>query len=296
LPVDFITAVRVLTMACLTGLLLTVGLRLSIEQVVEAIRSCRLGLILLVNFVGIPLLVVLLIRWFDLEPEIAVGMILLGAAPFAPVVPVFVKLSRGNLALAAGLTSLITVLSAFLTPLVVLFALRVVPGAGDLSFDVLEILGILTATITVPLLIGMAIRRFAPVLTRRILRPLEVLAEATGALSLLVVTVGEFESVIAIGWAPLLAMAIGSEVSLTLGYWLGGNQRASRRVVAFGTSNRNIALALLLAVQNYAGSSVVSSVVANGFLLILLGLVHVAFWRFVQDRQRSPLPRDLELS
>ena len=191
---------------------------------------------------------------------------------------------------------MITVLSAFLTPLVVLFALRVVPGAGELSFNVLEILGILMATITVPLLIGMTIRRSAPALTRRILRPLEVIAEATGALSLIVVTVGEFESIIAIGWGSLLAMSIGSELSLALGYWLGGNERSSRRVVAFGTSNRNIALALLLAVQNYAESSVVSSVVANGFLLILLGLVHVGFWRFIQDRQRGPLSHNLEVS
>jgi BASS family bile acid:Na+ symporter len=287
--IDFISVVRVLTMACLTGLLLAVGLRLRMDQVFEAIRSCRLSLILLVNFVGIPLLVVLLIRLFDLEAEIAVGMILLAASPFAPVVPVFVKLARGDLALAAGLTSLISVLSAFLTPLVILFALRIVPGAGDLNFNVLEILGILTATITVPLLIGMAIHHFAPGVTRRILRPVEVLSEATGALSLIVVTVGEFASILAIGWLPLLAMLIGSEVSLALGYWLGGRGRSSRRVVAFGTSNRNIALALLLAVQNYAGSDVVSTVVANGFLLILFGLFHVAFWRFIQDRQGSPM-------
>jgi hypothetical protein len=43
-----------------------------------------------------------------------------------------------------------------------------------------------------------------------------------------------------------------------------------------------------LAVQNYAGTNVVSTVVANGFLLILFGLLHVAFWRFIQDRQSSP--------
>jgi BASS family bile acid:Na+ symporter len=91
-------------------------------------------------------------------------------------------------------------------------------------------------------------------------------------------------------------MLIGSEVSLVLGYWLGGNERSSRRVVAFGTSNRNIALALLLAVQNYAGSDVVSSVVANGFLLILLGLFHVAFWRFIQDRRGNPSSHDLEVT
>ncbi|MBW2543757.1 MAG: bile acid:sodium symporter [Deltaproteobacteria bacterium] len=276
-------------MACLTGLLLTVGLRLTVDQVVEAIKSCRWSLILFVNFIGIPLLVAMLIRVFDLEAEIAVGMILLAAAPFAPVVPVFVKLIRGDLALAAGLTSSISILSAFVTPLVILFALRIVPGAGALSFDVLEILGILMATITVPMLIGMAIHHLAPDLTRRILRPIEVFSEATGALSLIVVTVGEFESILAIGWVPLLAMSIGSEVSLALGYWLGAGERRGRRVVAFGTSNRNIALALLLAVQNYAGTNVVSAVVANGFLLILFGLLHVAFWRFIRaERDSAP--------
>lgn len=284
---DFITIVRALTMACLTGLLLTVGLRLAVDQVVEAVKSCRWSLILFVNFIGIPLLAAVLIHLFDLEAEIAVGMILLAAAPFAPVVPVFVKLIRGDLALAAGLTSSISILSAFVTPLVILSALRIVPGAGALSFDVLEILGILMATITVPMLVGMAIHHLAPNLTRRILRPVEVFSEATGALSLLVVTVGEFESILAIGWMPLLAMSIGSEVSLVLGYWLGAGERRARRVVAFGTSNRNIALALLLAVQNYAGTNVVSAVVANGFLLILFGLLHVAFWRFIRTERGS---------
>lgn len=58
-------------------------------------------------------------------------------------------------------------------------------------------------------------------------------------------------------------------------------------MVALGTSNRNIALALLLAVESFPGSGVVPAVVANGLLLILMGLLHVAFWRFVQDRGSS---------
>jgi len=287
MSLDTATVIRLLTMACLTGLLLAVGLRLTAGQVIESLRNCRLTLVLLANFVAVPLLVVLLVRVFRLKTELAVGMILLGAAPFAPVVPVFAKMARADLALAAGLTSLIPLLSAFLTPWVSMGALRLVPGTGDLKFNVLGTLVVLMATITGPLFLGVAINHFAPGCKRRILRPVEILSEATGALSLTVVTLAEFRSIMETGALPLLAMFLSSELSLALGYFLGGKERASRRVVALGTSNRNIALALLLAIESFAGTGVVPAVVANGLLLILLGLLHVAFWRFVQDRRRG---------
>lgn len=287
MAIDTISIVRALTMACLFGLLLAVGLRLTVGQVVESLQRCRLTLVLLANFVGVPLLVVLLIRLFQLKAGLAVGMILLGAAPFAPVVPVFARMVRADLALAAGLTSLVPLLSAFLTPLVSAGVLLIVPAPGDLKFNALRILMILMATITAPLFLGMAINHVVPAISRRVLRPVEVLSEATGALSLIVVTVAEFGSVLETGWVPLLAMLISSELSLGLGYVLGGAERARKRVVALGTSNRNIALALLLAVESFPGTDVVPAVVANGLLLILLGLLHVAFWRFVQDRTRD---------
>ncbi|MCP4408848.1 MAG: bile acid transporter [Gammaproteobacteria bacterium] len=270
-------------MASLIGLLLAVGLRLTAGQLLEALRRCRLSYILLANFVGVPLIVVLLVQLFQLEAELALGMILLGAAPFAPVVPVFARMARADLALAAGLTSLIPFVSAFLSPIVCLCAIQFVPGAGALRFNVLGILGTLLATITAPLLIGVVINQLAPGFKRRVLRPVEIASEATGALSLIVVTISEFHSIMEIGWVPLLAMLISCELSLALGYFFGASERAARRVVALGTSNRNIALALLLAIDSFAGTGVVSAVVANGVLLILLGLLHVAFWRFRQD-------------
>jgi len=287
MSIDTVTVIRALTMACLTGLLLAVGLRLTAVQIIESLRKCRLTLILLANFVAVPLLVVLLIRLFRLKAELAVGMILLGAAPFAPVVPVFAKMARADLALAAGLTSLIPLLSAFLTPWVSICALRLIPGTGDLKFNALGILVVLMATITGPLFVGVAINHFAPRFKRRVLRPVELLSGATGALSLIVVTLTEFRSILETGWVPLLVMLISNELSLALGYFLGGKEQASRRVVALGTSNRNIALALLLGIESFAGTNVVPAVVANGLLLILLGLLHVAFWRFVQDRRRG---------
>jgi len=196
-------------------------------------------------------------------------------------------MARGDLALAAGLTSLITLLSAFLTPVVTGVALTAVPGGGTAGFSVTTVLLILLGTIVLPLVIGVWIHQVAPRFGRRVLRPLEVISETMGFLSLAFVTATEFRSILAIGPRPLLAMILLSEVSLLLGYAIGGTTRGARLVIALGTSNRNIALALLLAIQSYPNTSVVPAVVANGLLLILLGLLHVGLWRLLKPESRG---------
>ena len=278
------TIIRVLTIAALSGLLLGVGLRLTLAAVMASLRRCRLALIVAVNFIVVPALTVAVARAFGLGLEISIGMILLAAAPFAPVVPVFARLARADLALAAGLTTLFPALSAFLTPLVCELALRAVPGAGAVRFSAGGVLLTLLGTVVLPLGLGLGVNRCAPVFGQRILRPVEIFAESIGAVSLAFVTITEFRSILALGWMPLLAMSLVCEASLVMGWWMGGPERNARRVVGLGTSNRNIALAVLVAIQSFAGTPVVAAVVANGLLLILLGLLHVAWWRFGPSR------------
>jgi BASS family bile acid:Na+ symporter len=279
------TIIRALTMLSLGGLLLAVGLRLELAAVVRALRHSRLELVLPLNFVIVPALVYAIVRGFELPPEVAAGMLLLAAAPFAPVVPVFVKMARGDLALAAGLTAIFPIFSTFLTPLVCEASFAGLADTGAFGFHPLAILAVLFATVTLPLLIGMGLRRGVPNLALRILRPLEVLAEATGAISLAFVTFVEFGTIMSTGWKSLLAMALAGELSFLLGLALGGALPARRQVIAFGTANRNIALALLVAVDGFAGTAVLGAVVANGLLLIFLGLLHVAFYRLTGGKE-----------
>lgn len=279
------TIIYLLIISALAGLLGAVGLRLKLEQVAQSLKRCRIVAILLANFIIVPALTIAAARTFGIGRETTIAMILLAAAPFAPVVPVFVRMARGDLALAAGLTSIFPLLCAFLTPVTCVIALKAVPGAGAIQFNLFGVLLTLVATITLPLALGILINHRWPALGQRMLRPVEVASEAIGALALTFVTVTEFSSLLNIGWQPLLVMALVAELSLVLGYWLGGATEASRQVVAFGTSNRNIALALLVGIQGFAGTPVISAVVANGLVLILLGLGHVTWWRFVSTQK-----------
>jgi len=279
------TTIQILTSIALVGLLGAVGLRLTWHEVKAALKQCRFPAILLANFIAVPALAVAAATGFGLKRDTAVAMVLLAASPFAPVVPVFARMARADLALAAGLTAVFPLASALLTPIAAQIALRMLANTDSLQFNMVTSLAMLAATISLPLSAGVFVRHRAPDLGYRLLRPVEVISEAAGAISLAFVTVTEFSSIVNLGWRAWLAMMLVSVISLLLGWALGGPARDARQVVALGTSNRNIALALLVAIQSFPGTEVVSAVVGNGLLIIALGLLHVGWWRFIGERR-----------
>ena len=281
------TAIRALTITSLGGLLFSMGLRLTWPGMLASLRGNRLGWILPVNFIFVPVLTFAVVRLFQIPTNIAVGMMLLAGAPFAPVVPIFTKMARGDMALAGALTALFPFFAAFLTPLVCELSLGPLLGTGALKFNFLTILTVLVATITLPLAIGVACAHYLPALGGRLLQPCEIISEGAGAVSLAFVTVVEFQNILATGGKSLLAMACVSEIALLAGYLTSGPASGARRVVALGTSNRNIALAVLVAIESFPGTPIVAAVVANGLVLIFLGLLHVACWRFSSPGKSS---------
>ena len=272
--------IQVLACSALVGLLGAVGLRLTYAQVRAAFRRSGISLILIVNFVLVPALAAGVVSFFGVKEAVASGMLLLAAAPFAPVVPVFARMARADLPLAAALTGVMPVISALLTPFVAQVGLSLLGHESKIQFRVWITLASLLSTITLPLAAGVFVRHQAPQIGQRLVRPMEILAEAIGAISLAFVAVTQFGLILEVRWSAWVAMAFLSEASLFLGWIIGGRARGSRQVIALGTSNRNIALALLIAIQSFPGTAVVSAVAGNGLLLIVFGLVHVAWWRF----------------
>jgi bile acid:Na+ symporter, BASS family len=273
--------VQGLAFSSLFGLLLAIGLQTSFKALMEALRRVRLGALVLGNFFLIPVLATTLILYGGLSGNASRALIFLACAPFAPVVPLFVRMARGDLALATGLTALFPAFSALLTPCATALSFWLLQDQGNEPPSVLLILELLAASITLPLLLGIGFREFFPTRAKAIQKPMEGLSEAVGVLSLGYLASIESGHLAHFTLSGAWPYILFYEVTFMIGLALGEGAVHRRLVMAFGSANRNIGLAILLAATLVDDPEVLGEVFAQSLLLIALGLIHVAVARAI---------------
>ncbi len=113
---------------------------------------------------------------FNLEPEHAVGIMILAACPGGVTSNLFAHLARGNTALSITLTALSSSLAVITIPLIVNFGIGEFMGADAKQIDVLEtVLKVIGITI-LPISIGMLLRHYKPSLSHKAERPVRILS------------------------------------------------------------------------------------------------------------------------
>ncbi len=116
--------VKYTVMVSVILLMLGVGMGTSFRQVVDAVR--QFGVVLrgvLANFLVTPVLIYLVLLSLPLPSDVKIGIMLMAAAPVAPMASPFVEVARGDVAYGVGLMVVVAILSVVLTPLILGLAL-----------------------------------------------------------------------------------------------------------------------------------------------------------------------------
>jgi BASS family bile acid:Na+ symporter len=263
-------ALPIVMLVFVVSSMLAVGLSLTVSQIVAPLRNVRLvALALLANFVLMPLGALALARVLRLDPALGAGLLVLGTAGGAPFLPKLAGLARGNMAFAVGLMVLLMVLTVGYMPLVLPLLLE------GVSVDAAKIARSLVLLMLVPLAVGLAVKARFETAATRAKPPLDRLSNLSLILLIALITVTNFDKVLGVfGTRGILAGLLFIVLGLAVGYLLGGPEIDTRRVLALGTAQRNIAAALVVAGQNFTDPKVVVMVVvvANVGLLLLMPL------------------------
>ena len=145
---------------CSLGLTLT---REDFRRVFVAPRGVAIGMLNLALIS--PLLALAMASLFDLQPELAVGLVLLGASPGGMMANMLTHLSRGDTALSVTMTAISSVGAAITVPLFLgLATTHFGADVGDVSMAgvVARVLATLDAHLVEPIAIGMELRRRWP--------------------------------------------------------------------------------------------------------------------------------------
>ena len=250
--------------------MLAMGSGLTVSQISAPLRNARLvALALLANFVLMPLVALALTKVLWLDEPFGVGLLLLGCAAGAPFLPKLAELAKGNLAFAVGAMVLLMVVTVGYLPIVLPLLL---PG---ITVDPWNIARSLVLLMLLPLAAGLALKMRYEDLARRVKPVLDLISNISLILLVLLITAANIDKVLQVfGTRGILAGLLFIALGFGIGWLLGGSDGDTRRVMALGTSQRNIAAALVVASQSFSDPKVVVIVIVVAIvgLIILMPL------------------------
>lgn len=271
------------------------GLSLVPDDFRRVVRGPRAVVVALtLQVVVLPAVAFGLVQAFQVDPLIAVGVMLLAASPGGTTANLFSHLFRGDVALNVTLTAINSVLAALTIPLITNLAIDFF-GAGDaLGLQFGKVVQVV-AIVLVPVGIGMLVRQRSETLAARADRPVRVFSIIVLAAVSLGAILGERENLGGYLREVGAVVTIFCLASLTLGYagarlFRLGRDQAVASAMEVGIHNTTVALTIALSVLDSATVAIPAAVysIAMYPLATAFGL---AITRLGSPNRRPELPQ-----
>ncbi|MAI49637.1 MAG: symporter [Rhodospirillaceae bacterium] len=117
----------------------------------------------------LPVVAWLLVSIWSLSPELALGVMIIAAAPGGVTSNILTALARGDVALSISLTAVISLACVFTLPLIVVFAHdRLMGSSASADISVTKTAISVFVIVTIPVTIGLLVRHFADKFAHRV--------------------------------------------------------------------------------------------------------------------------------
>ena len=258
-------AATVAMLSFVVSSMLAMGAGLTVSLIAEPLRDVRLVVLaLLANFVVMPLGALGLAKVLSLDEPFGIGLLLLGCAAGAPFLPKLAELAKGNLAFAVGAMVLLMVVTVAYLPIVLPLLL---PGTTVHPWNIARSLLLL---MLLPLVIGLVLKARYGDLAERVKPVLDWISNVSLILLIALITAANIDKVLQVfGTRGILAGLLFIALGVGTGWLLGGPNADTKRVMALGTGQRNIAAALVVASQSFSDAKVVVMVI----VVAIVGLI-----------------------
>jgi len=142
-------------------IMFTLGLGLSLNDFIRVVKFPKDFIIgFLCQLILLPIIAILIILLIDLPTSIAVGLMIIAAAPGGVTSNVLTKFANGDVALSISLTAVISLLSIVSVPFVVINSANYLGASISSEISMTGIALKMATVVTIPVFFGMIIRNF----------------------------------------------------------------------------------------------------------------------------------------
>ena len=144
-------------------IMLALGMGLTIQDFTRVIKQPRDFIVGLVcQLVFLPIIAFALVFMLDVPVELAVGLMIIAAAPGGVTSNILTKFANGDVALSISLTAVISLLSIITVPFIIFKSIDFLNASANTNeISMVGISSKMFLVVTLPVILGMIIRSFA---------------------------------------------------------------------------------------------------------------------------------------
>ena len=261
-------------------IMLALGLGLTGQDFIRVVKQPKDFLVGLVcQLILLPIIAFLLLKIFNLPLEIALGVMIIAAAPGGVTSNVLTKFANGDVALSISLTAIISLISIISVPFIVFTSAELLE-VQEISKEI-SMIGIsmkMFLVVTLPVLIGMLIRKFA---TNFVMSKSQLIERISVLLFVIVfaaIWVEEWENIMGyIKQAGLITLVLNI-VMMFIGYYVAkflASGVSQRKSISLECGLQNGTLAVFVASQLFTEITYLIPTATYAIVMFLTSIIYV---------------------
>jgi BASS family bile acid:Na+ symporter len=267
----------------LAFIMFTLGLGLTFSDFARVAKMPKNFLIGLVSqLVFLPLVALIIVFVWPLQPELAIGLILIAAAPGGVTSNILTSFAKGDVALSISLTAVMSLLSVISVPLVLGISMGLISNNSLGSISLTSIAISMFLIVTLPVLLGMIFRASLSYLTKRIEKIAKILSTALFVLVLIGAILAERQNLLEYFAQTGLVVLILNILMMTIAYYwakLFSTGRPQLKAISLECGLQNGTLAIFVGTSVFGGGLYIVPAATYSVIMYLTSLIFIYFIR-----------------
>jgi len=227
----------------------------------------------------LPIIAFILVKIWPVAPELAIGVMIIAAAPGGVTSNLLTSFAKGDVALSISLTAIISLLCVFTIPFIVLTSVKLLGDSNiNQNISLFSLSRDMFLIVTVPVILGMVLRRFISGLALKF----EPIAKKVSAVLFVFVLLGaiaaEKENVISyFAQAGLITLTL-NVVMMIIAYYIAqslATGSAQKKCITIECGLQNGTLAIFVSTTIFGGGMYVIPAATYSLIMFATSLIFV---------------------
>tara|TARA_B100000686_G_scaffold181793_1_gene188808 strand:+ start:19 stop:816 length:798 start_codon:yes stop_codon:yes gene_type:complete len=231
------------------------------------------------QIIVLPVIAFILVKIWSIAPELAIGVMIIAAAPGGVTSNLLTSFAKGDVALSISLTAIISLLCVFTIPFIVLTSVGLLNDTNiTQDISLFSMSRDMFLIVTVPVILGMLLRRFASKVSLKFEPIAKKLSIVLFVLVLLGAIVAEKENVISYFAQAGLITLVLNVVMMIAAYYLAqlfASGTKQKKSITIECGLQNGTLAIFVATSIFGGGMYVIPAATYSLIMFATSLVFV---------------------